>query len=192
MARGSRLKTAAKIVQASRPVKEGLIVRDVWGNFLMDPNEYNGWGDYGIIDVALTQKLGSIGDANLSQYCGGFSFPFDVRLVEMFIKHRDTNSAAGQWGWAVASTTPANDSSSSLPANWVLDEVQEENDAPVGQGPRDYNSTKQFITDLSFDESSPVIPARDTITLMVGCGIGNPTTNYYVRVQSGYMAFERV
>ena len=170
------------------------------GQFLLDPNEVNGWGVQGFVDNSNTVDWGNATNsgasniANLSpNTMGGFMFPFDVRLVAMEAMHDNSNTSAEAWGWVILRQSFTYDTNTEV-TSVLLDEIS------TGIGTRDYldsNRQHTLITNTSnnsgFDNfiSNDIIPAGETI----GLGVAAPTavaTNYYVRIHSGYMLFERV
>lgn len=156
--------------------------------FLLDPNEFNGWGELGPYDNANARDLGNVGATTISRVAGGLMFPFDVRLTRFKAAHYNSNANAQAWGWRICHTTPIAGSTAALAATDILREC-------VGAGatataPRDYGSTQNQLTDIDLSASA-TIPAGDIITL----GVEAPTavgTNYWVRICSGYLQLERV
>ena len=156
------------------------------GQWLLDPNEVNGWGVVGPYDNTNTQDLGNVGATTWSSNAGGIMFPFPVKITRFKAVHQNNATAAQAWGWVLGRTTPVDDANAVQPVTFLLDEVA----ANEGNGPRDYSNTRWHITDVdSFD--STVIPEGDILTLAVSAPTADGT-NRYVRVQSGFLLFERV
>ena len=173
--------------QSQLPYQDNIIIQPVSGQFLLDPNEFNGWGALGFNDETVSTDLGNVG-AGVSRVAGGFCFPYDVKLNKFFAHHYNNNSGAQAWGWRIITQSKQSNGSNTATNTDLLAEVADNG----GTGPRDYASTANQTTDISFDASiAPVIPAGDVITL----GVESPTavtTNRYVRIVSGYLQFERV
>ena len=160
------------------------IIQQLGGQFLLDPNEYNGWGTLGTFDNSNTQDLGNIGAAP-ARLAGGFSYPFDVKLVRFFAWHYNSNGGALPWGWRIVRQEKIASSSAVSFVN-ILDEVG----ANGGDGPRDYGNTQTQKTDLNLS-AVDTIPAGEVIVL----GVESPTaitSNNYVRILSGFFEFKRV
>jgi len=168
-------------------IKKIPIIHQVGGQFLLDPNEINGWGVLGWIDNSNTQDLGNVGAANLTRIIGGLVFPFDVRIKRFFAKHYNSNGGALPWGWVVGrqrKNTPGNTTTTTF----MLDESF---DRGAGQfGLRDYGNNQNQESDItSFVDD--IIPSGEVIFLGVGAPTAN-TTNQFVRILAGYLEFERV
>jgi len=162
------------------------IVQQFSGQFLCDPNEYNGWGPIGFVDNTNSQDLGNVGAA-ISRVAGGFSFPFDVRLKRFEAWHQNNNNDLQAWGWRIASQSK-NANSNTVTFNDLLRECV--GDGATAVAPRNYGNTTTQRTEIPF-VNSDVIPAGDVVVL----GVEAPTavtTNRYVRVMSGFFEFERV
>lgn len=175
------------------------IFKDLAGQFLADPNEFNGWGVLGPFDNTNSQDLGNVGAA-VNRLVGGYCFPFDVKLTRIYAWHQDNNAdGAGllAWGWRVGfqeKTAGSNDKTDTD----LLREVT--GAGATGVAPRDYNSTANQLTDITATSNfapgngflaDTAIPAGATVYF----GIETPTaeaTNRYVRIMSGYLQFERV
>ena len=78
------------------------IIVPLGGQFLLDPNEINGWGITGPTDDSNTVDLGDSNVTNLSRFAGGYCWPFAVRLKRMFAWHYNSNNNAQAWGWVVS------------------------------------------------------------------------------------------
>lgn len=172
------------------------LVFPLGGDFLLDPNEVNGWGVIGPYDQRNSQDLGDVTALNAgtlsSNNIGGIVFPFDVKLTEVRIIHDNSNAAALAWGWVILTSTFTFDSNTeATTVHW--------NEVAGGTGPRDYgDNVKQqtLVTEAANDSGAAVlpgttIPAGTMITLAVAA----PTavgTNYYVRINAGYLKFDRV
>lgn len=155
------------------------------GQFLLDPNEINGWGILGPHDNTNNQDLGNSTPqpANLAWTAGGYCFPFDVKLNRLFAWHRNNNNAAEAWGWVVAmqNKTP---NATTVSTAFVLDEV----DANGGAGPRNYLNNRPQQTDVAL---TGVLSAGAVLCLGVSAPTAQ-TTNRWVQVLSGYIEVERV
>ncbi|MEM1225953.1 MAG: hypothetical protein AAGJ40_09650 [Planctomycetota bacterium] len=157
------------------------------GQFLLDPNEINGWGGTGPIDNTNSQDLGNVGVANFNRLAGGFCFPFDVQVKRLYVHHRNNNANAQAWGWVIGhsvKTPPGN----GITTTYVLDEVADN----AGVGPRDYGNNQNQLTDIDLSAAANNnVPSGSILTLAVAA----PTavgTNYYVQIASGYIELERV
>ena len=159
------------------------LFKDLGGQFLLDPNEFNGYGVLGPFDNVNSQDLGNVGAA-VNRLAGGFVFPFDVKLTRFFAWHYNSNAAAQAWGWRIARQAKTADSN--VVANVdLLAEVADNG----GTGPRDYGNTITRLTDITF--VGDTIPAGEVVVL----GVESPTanaTNYYARILAGYLQFQRV
>lgn len=156
------------------------ITEKLGGQFLLDPNEINGWGVLGPIDNTNNQDLGNVG-AQINRLAGGVTYPFDVRIKKFTAWHYVTNGAALPWGWALISQEKT-DGSNAATNMAVVDEVGDNG----GVGPNDYGDTTPHFTDIDIDF---VHPANHTLFL----GVAAPTavgTNYWVRVLSGCIQME--
>ena len=154
------------------------------GQLLLDPNEFNGWGVLGPFDNTNSQDLGNVG-AGVSRVAGGVVYPFDVRLTRFYAWHYNSNGSAQAWGWRIARQVK-NAGSNTVSSLNMLNEVGDNG----GVGPRDYGNNQNQLTDIA-SFTNDVVPAGETVVL----GVEAPTavtTNYYSRVLSGYLQFERV
>jgi len=162
------------------------IIYPVSGQWLLDPNEQNGWGVIGPGDNTNSQDLGNVG-AEINRLAGGISFPFDVRIDRFMAWHQNSNNSAQAWGWVVTrqQKTPASNARTNTV---VLDEVADN----AGVGPRDYLNTQNQQTDIDLSElPNNILPAGDVLNLSVAAPTA-VTTNYYVRMMSGYLELTRV
>ena len=114
------------------------------GQFLLDPNEINGWGIQGPIDHSNTQDLGNVGAANLSRLSGGLCFPFAVRIEHFFAWHSNSAANAQAWGWVLAKQQKTA-GSNTVTTTYILDEVADNG----GTGPRNYGNNQNQQTDIS-------------------------------------------
>jgi len=154
------------------------------GQFLLDPNEYNGWGILGPYDNTNSQDLGNVG-AVPNRLAGGLVYPFDVKVKRLYAWHYNNNADAQAWGWKLLRQVKTPNSNTVSSVN-IMAEVADNG----GVGPRDYGNTRNQITDIDLSASATV-PAGEIIVL----GVEAPTavtTNRYVRVMSGYLELERV
>lgn len=156
------------------------------GQYLLDPNEFNGWGVVGPYDDNNSQDLGNVGVANPNRQAGGLTFPFRVRLKHFFAWHNNNNGAAEAWGWRIHVQRKDNGTNNRTAIDNILDEVGSNG----GVGPRDYSNNRNQLTDIDLSGST-IVEAGDVIIL----GVESPTavgTNYYVRLMAGYFLFERI
>lgn len=179
----------AQATAIGEAIKKQPVIIQLGGQFLLDPNEVNGWGNIGRIDNSYTQDLGNVGAATMNRLAGGVLFPYGVKIVRMEAWHRNSNAAALPWGWVLArqSKTAGNNTVSTT---FMLDESSVRSGIENGSGLRDYSNNSNQYTDFT-TFTNDVIPAGETIVL----GVGSPTavtTNYYVQVMSGFIQFERV
>jgi len=156
------------------------------GQFLLDPDEVNGWGVLGPYDNTNNQDLGNV-DSNLNRNSGGFSFPFRVRIRNFMAWHKNNNADALAWGWILAKQikTP---SSNVFTTTYVLDEVADNG----GVGPRDYSNNTNQMTSLFLKDLPESILEKDEVLIL---GVASPTavaTNRWVQIQSGYIEFEKL
>ena len=173
-------------VTAEDLVKLVPIVVHLGGQFLADPNEFNGWGVIGPFDDTNAQDLGNVGAA-VNRVAGGYVWPFDLRLKRFYAWHRDNNTQVEPWGWRLVRQAKT-DNSNTVTNVDMLREVT--GVGATGIGPRDYPNTNNQLTDVT-TFADDVLPAGETLVL----GIETPTadtTNRYVQVMSGFLAFERV
>jgi len=149
----------------------------IGGQYLLDPNEINGWGRIGVFDNTNSEDLGNVGNPT-QRRAGGLTYPFPVRLKRFVAWHDNSNAAAQAWRWTIIKQTKTG-GSNVVNTTIVYDEPTL----------RDYtNNTNQStdIQDINVD-----FAAGEIIVL----GVSAPTaatTNYYVRVQSGYFLFEKI
>lgn len=157
------------------------------GQFLLDPNEINGWGVLGPHDNTNSQDLGDVGAASLGRTSGGLMLPDPFRVLRIKSKIYVTNNNALPWGLVVfqQSWTPA---SNAQVTTYILDEVADNG----GVGPRDYGNTQNQEIDIDLSQlPNNVVQPDDTLTI----GVASPTavgTNYYVRFMAGYLEMEWV
>lgn len=158
----------------------------IWGQFLLDPNEFNAWGQIGYGDNTNSQDLGNVG-AEITRLAGGIMYPFDVQLLSFKAFHRNSNANAQAWGWRLARQVK-NGGSNTVSFNDIIRECTGAGATAVA--PRDYgNNTTQYTNiDLS---ATATVPAGEVIILGVEAPTAN-TTNYYVQVFGGYLYLERV
>lgn len=153
------------------------------GQYLLDPNEFNGWGILGPSDNTNSQDLGNVGIVNPSRTSGGISYPFDVELVNFTANHQNSNATAEAWGWRIGRQVK-NPGTNTVTWTDILDEVGDNG----GVGPRNYLNTTNQETDIDF--TGEVIPAGEIIVL----GVESPTaiaTNYYVRCMQARLEFKK-
>jgi|GEM_PF-3248595 len=157
------------------------------GQWLLDPNETNGWGEIGPNDNSNTFDIGSATTTVWHHLVGGYKYPYDVELLYMDIQHRNSSRIAHGWGWAlgrVQKIIPGSDDSTVI----VLHEVNENG----GVGPRDYGNNENQETKLELSQlPNRVVPAGEVICLAVS----SPTAvgaNYYVQVPSGVIRMRRL
>lgn len=156
------------------------------GQWLLDPNEVNGWGQLGVHDNVNSQDLGNVG-ANLNRLAGGLMFPFDVRLKRMKAWHYNSNGSALPWGWVFFKQQKLEDDND-VTTTYIHDEVANNG----GEGPRDYGNNRNYPTDILFNGNNEAIINEG---VMFGMGVASPTaitTNYYVRILTGFLEFERL
>ena len=156
------------------------IIFPLGGQFLADPNEFNGWGIIGPYDNSNTQDLGNVGDTTPSRLAGGLVYPFDVRLKRFYAWHYNSNSAVQPWGWAILRQEKFAGSNNESSV-YIVDEA-------ASNQLRDYGNNQTQLTDMTLDH---VIPAGETLVLGIVAPTAN-TTNYYARILSGYFQFERL
>lgn len=161
------------------------IIFPLGGEFLLDPNEFNGWGNIGPYDNRNSQDLSNVGSATINRLAGGLSFPFDVQINRFFAWHHNNNADAEAWGWRITQQQKT-DGNNVITTSDILNEVSDNG----GTGPRNYSNNLTQQTDISF--GTPItVPSGDVITL----GVESPTavgTNRFVRVMSGYFELRRV
>lgn len=160
----------------------------IGGQYLLDPNEINGWGSIGPTDNTNNQDLGNVGGAALSRASGGIMFPYDVEVIGLTTWHQNSSTSAQPWGWVLArqsKTAGAN----TVTTSFILDESTERVGIDNGAGLRDYSSTTTQYTDLSISTNNTV-PAGEVMILAVGAPTAN-ATNYYVRIHAGYLTLVR-
>lgn len=171
------------------PTNREPIVQQFSGQFLLDPNEYNGWGAQGFVDNSNTADLGNVGAANLDRNAGGFFFPFPVKLTGFYASHKNSNGAALAWGWCFYYQTKTA-GSNTVTTTFLRDESFNRGDGFFGL--RDYSNTQNQETLLSAsDFVDTIIPANTVIGVCVGAPTAL-TTNYYAQVFGGYFQFDRV
>lgn len=163
---------------------------DLSGQWLADPDEMNGWGATGPFDPTNTQDLGNSNAVNLHYLTGGYSRPFEIELLRMYIWHRDNNTTVEPWGWYLSHGIKVENSTAVQVTEDVLHEVNDNG----GVGPRDYPNTRGYLTDLdltTIPSSKRTVPAYSVVNLSVS----TPTaiaTNRYVQVMTGWIEYKRV
>jgi hypothetical protein len=160
------------------------ILQELGGNFLLDPNEFNGWSTNGPTGDRFQNDLGDVGAAPI-RTAGGFCFPFDVKLTRLYAWHMNSNVAVQAWGFRVFYQTKV-DGSNAVTNQDLINQVA----GNGGVGPNNYGNTDNQLTDIDTSGSAITIPAGS----IVGFGVEAPTapgTNYFVRIMGGYMRFER-
>jgi len=167
-------------------VRANKIIFQVSGQWLLDPNEQNGWGVIGVYDNTNSQDLGNVG-AEINRLAGGISFPFDVRIDRLQLWHQNSNNSAQAWGWVM--TRQQKVAGSNTRTNTVVfDEVADN----AGVAPRNYLSTANQLTDIDTSElPNNVLPAGHILNLAIAAPTA-VTTNYYARVMSGFLELTRV
>lgn len=158
----------------------------VWGRFLLDPNEINGIWDRWSFEDTHSRDLWNSNAVAFSRRAWWFVFPYDVIIKSFRWWHRNSNAAAEAWGWVVFTQTKTTAS------NTVVDDVilHEVNDN-AWVWPRDYSNNLNQETNLDLSWYTTVIPAWTVIGMWVSAPTAN-TTNYYVEVQAWVLEFEKV
>jgi len=160
---------------------------DFGGQFLLDPNEFNGWGTIGVHDNTNTQDLGNI-NTTPSAIAGGFSRPFPFRVTQIFGWIRENNTTiVDAWGFRMFRQTKTDNSSVRTSID-ILNEVADNG----GVGPRDYANTnpQRFSLDLSNVPNNIVQPEE-----VLGFGVESPdaiATNRFIQFMTGWIEYERV
>ena len=158
------------------------VVFPLGGQWLLDPNELNGWGQIGPYDDTNAQDLGNVG-ANPNRLSGGLCFPWDVELVRMFAWHRNSNGDVQPWGWRLIKQQKTAGSNTVVSTNIIRE---------TGGDLRDYDNNQNQQTDIDFTSN----PERSLTAGQVLClGVEAPTavsSNRYVQVMSGYLHLRRV
>lgn len=170
-------------------VSETLLVMPFGGQFLLEPNEINGWGSIGAGDDTNTQDLNDVG-ATLSRFAGGFIFPFDVKLKSFQAWHRNSNATALPWGWVISKQLKVNNSTG-VTTEFILDESTIRASVLNGLGLRNYLNTNSQYSEFDFNDDNIIIEKGQVVNL----GVGAPTaitTNYYVQVMAGAFTFEKI
>ena len=156
--------------------------------YLLDPNEVNGWSIRGPFDDLMTIDLGNANSAVRTQTAGGLMFPWPVRLLQMGAFHRNSNADVEAWGFNIFKQLKTNNSTA-VTTTHLIDEVADNS----GVGPRDYQTTIPQMSTIPFDAAEPnnIIGENEILTLAVSAPTA-VTTNYYVQMYGGYLLFERV
>lgn len=171
------------------PLIESLIIEQLSGEFLLDPNEINSGTTQGAREERFTGDLGNVGATNLSRLTAGLVYPFDVKLVGFTAHHANSSSGNNAWGFVFYAIS-RNDNSSIVSTTFLRDESFDRGEGHFGL--RDYASTVNQSTFLgASDFVDVVIPAGDIVFVGVGAPTAD-TTNNYVRVNAGCFVFERV
>lgn len=170
------------------PVNSNQFLFPLGGQWLLDPDEVNGWGILGPYDNSNTQDLGNVAQQQ-NELAGGLVFPWDVRLLSFFAWYRIGNASALPWGWRVIHQQKFENSVDQT--NFVLlDEVVDNG----GVGPRDEPTTRPHTTNIDFTEGGTVIPDIIPVENTLNVSVVSPTaetTNRFVQIMSGYLLFER-
>lgn len=175
-------------VEPTTPTIPPTFAQQLGNRFLLDPDEINGLGLFGPYDNTNTQDFGNVGSTSFVRTAGGYEFPYDVKLKRFRMWHSNSNINAEAWGWVIAKVQKVDNSTAVLATTYILDEVADNG----GVGPRDYNNTATFLTDIEIpDTPDAIIPAGTMITMGVASPTANPT-NYYVNCHGGYFLFERL
>ena len=174
--------------EIGKRIKEIPITEQVGGQWLLDPNEFNGWGILGTVDNTNSQDLGDVGAANLSRTAGGLKYPFDVQVTGLYLDTYNSNGNAEAFGWGIFKQSKTEDSNV-VETTYILDEVADN----AGVGPRNYGNTLNQKTEI--DLSQVANPITVNAGEVIGLGVMAPTannTNYYVRVMAGFIQLKRV
>ena len=156
------------------------------GGFLLDPNEFNGWGVTGVYDDVITHDLGNVG-ANASRLSGGLSFPFPWRIKRFFAWHYNNNTLAEAWGWRINKQQKIQGNNGIVNTE-ILRECTGAGATAIA--PRNYLNTITQSTDIDLS-SMGIVEPLDVITL----GVEAPTavaTNRYVYIMSGFFEIEKI
>ncbi len=167
----------------------------VGGQYLLDPNEFNGPGVIGLIDQSHTQDLSNVGATAITRNAGGFVFPYDVKLLGFKADHKNNNAAAQAWGWRFGTQDKLAVDDGNV-NNTKIDEIIYRECVGVGAtaiAPRDYGSNGSAETNIDFEAvtGGEVIITADKV---FNFGIEAPTadgTNRFVQVMAGYFFFQR-
>lgn len=167
------------------PYNTGFI--DFGGQFLLDPNELNGFGVLGPYDNTNTQDLGNVG-ASPTQLAGGWHRPFDFKVTRLSGWIRESNNdVVDPWGFRLFRQEKTEGSSVRVNTD-ILAEVADNG----GVGPRAYAGTQPFWIDIDLSNKPDNIVEVGEI---LGFGVEAPTaigTNRYVQFMSGLIEYERV
>ena len=71
------------------------------GQFLLDPNEFNGMAAIGFTQNTFNTSLSSVG-GNPQSIAGGFMAIDSIRLTNFKANHRNTSALALAWGWRLS------------------------------------------------------------------------------------------
>lgn len=173
------------LTRSSEGFTETTFIFPLGGQFLLDSDEVNGWGPIGPYDDTNNQDLGDAGVVTPNRVSGGLCFPFDVKIKRFYVWHQNSSASAEAWGWRLF-TQQKVDGSNVVTSIDMVNEVSEGG----GVGPRNYLSTVTQLTDITFTENNTLTAGH-----VLGLGVSSPTavtTNYYVRLMSGYIEFERI
>jgi len=170
------------------------------GRFLLDPNEINGFGSRGPNkDVqnnrwsspGFLASLPTVSQTTGTNDIGGYTFPFPVKLAEIYAVHKNSAPTARPWGWcAISQEITANSNTETTTV--LLREFT------GSAAERDYGNNIKQITHITLTSNDNggdpledvVIPAG----AVIGIAVGSPTAlgnNNYVDVQAGFLKFDR-
>ena len=156
----------------------------IGGQFLLDPNETNGWGYIGIVDDTVTFKMADATDTHWARTSGGIMFPIDVELVSFDAWHYNSSNSVQPWGWSLNKQTKTEGSAARSNVS-ILHELNDGNT-------RDYGDTNNRNTSIDFTGNpEKLIPSGDVFGLGVST-LTTISTNYYVRVMAGMLVFKPV
>ncbi len=156
------------------------------GQFLLDPNEFNGWGALWQNDETVTTDLWNVWAA-VTWVSWGFSFPFDIQPKRLTARHRNNNAIIHAWGWRINGQIKTDNSSARTDIEILREVVWT---GATGIAPRDYGNTLMQRTDVDLS-SSPIIPAWAVISIWMEAPTAD-WTNRYVQVPSGNFVYDRV
>ena len=170
-----------------------VIVKDLAGEWTIDPGEINGFQRRGIYEPQ-NEDWGDVGTTGITRFAGGYSFPFDVRIKSMYAVHANNSLNAEGWGWVLSKHRKEFNTANTLDVQYIYDESTVRSGVENGDGLRVYGANTPQETDITFDHTDTdfILRAGDILSVGVGAATTVSNTNYSVQVASGYIEFERV
>lgn len=154
------------------------IDEQVYGSFILDPNEINSFGQFGVGDETANADMGNVGSTTFPQMSGGWIYSTDMTFERLMIDYRETTGVANPWGFVLAHGTPPLDGGV-IPMTYIIE------DLPGTSRLNGDTTVRRF----DFTPAAPVIiPAGDVIVFGVAADAATPQgDNDRIDVPRGFM-----